>query len=94
MYHFRFYIDKEITQNSDGDYEGGDHSRVIDIEADEMGLGAARRVAEELLEPDEVIGNMSQVTLDNPGDIGAVGLHMNASGEPGRWVERTGEDSP
>jgi len=93
MYHYRFYIDKEIVQNEDGLYEGGDHVRVIDIEADERGMGAARQDAEAQLAPDEVIGNSAMIVLgDEYGND--IGLHLNATGEPGRTVIRTGEDSP
>jgi hypothetical protein len=92
-YYYRFYIDKEIVQNEEGITEGGDHVRVVDVMADEKGMGAARRDVEGQLASDEVIGNAAQIMLDNPDDPTAVPLHFASVGE-GRWTMRSGEDSP
>lgn len=93
-YHYRFFVDREIVTDEDGISTGGDHVRVIDVEADETGMDAARELAQSQLEAGEVIGSASQITMENPEDPLAVATFMDASGEPARTSLRLGEDSP
>jgi len=76
MPHWRAYIRKKIVQHDDGHSEGGDFSRIIDLEVE----GSPTAEINRMLEKDEEIDQLQTIML-NPEDPLAVDSHYGNLGD-------------